>query len=298
MLRDICSLPTSKTKNWPHCRRQLVWPPVLGTNKGPYIVTVSYTHLDVYKRQENKVGIGAHPGFPDLQGFGRRQMKFTRQEVQNLIIYQVGALAAFARAAGQPLQHVKAHGALYNMAAKDPALAEAIAAGIKAAAPEAILLGLAASEMIAAAKKAGLKVAQEVFADRGYNPDGTLVPRSQPGADVYKRQGFSYLGGMDERLATPRLKTPRTHIPAGSTGIAGKQTGIYPIDSPGGWQLIGRTPLKLYDPFRDPPVLLKAGNYVRFVAVSQDEYEEIAHQVKAGSYQIRQKPLSAGREAK
>lgn len=110
--------------------------------------------------------------------------------------------------------------------------------------------------------------------------------------------GFSYLGGMDERLATPRLKTPRTHIPAGSTGIAGKQTGIYPIDSPGGWQLIGRTPLKLYDPFRDPPVLLKAGNYVRFVAVSQDEYEEIAHQVKAGSYQIRQKPLSAGREAK
>ena len=68
--------------------------------------------------------------------------------------------------------------------------------------------------------------------------------------------GFSYLGGMDERLATPRLKTPRTHIPAGSTGIAGKQTGIYPIDSPGGWQLIGRTPLKLYDPFRDPPVLL------------------------------------------
>lgn len=161
-----------------------------GFHAGDFMVMEKTVALAV----ENKVGIGAHPGFPDLQGFGRRQMKFTRQEVQNLIIYQVGALAAFARAAGQPLQHVKAHGALYNMAAKDPALAEAIAAGIKAAAPEAILLGLAASEMIAAAKKAGLKVAQEVFADRGYNPDGTLVPRSQPGAMIH-----------DPNIAVPRV---------------------------------------------------------------------------------------------
>lgn len=106
--------------------------------------------------------------------------------------------------------------------------------------------------------------------------------------------GFSYLGGMDERLATPRLKTPRTHIPAGSTGIAGKQTGIYPIDSPGGWQLIGRTPLKLYDPFRDPPVLLKAGNYVRFTAITEDEYEEIAAQVAAGTYKVQQEQLAKG----
>lgn len=110
--------------------------------------------------------------------------------------------------------------------------------------------------------------------------------------------GFSYLGGMDERLATPRLKTPRTHIPAGSTGIAGKQTGIYPIVSPGGWQLIGRTPLKLYDPFRDPPVLLKAGNYVRFLAISEDKYREIAAQISDGTYQIQQKPLSEGGAAK
>lgn len=110
--------------------------------------------------------------------------------------------------------------------------------------------------------------------------------------------GFTYLGGMDERLETPRLKTPRTHIPAGATGIAAKQTGIYPIDSPGGWQLIGRTPLKLYDPYSDPPVLLKAGNYVRFEAVSEEEYQEIKGQVEAGSYEVKREELSPGGEAK
>lgn len=143
---------------------------------------------------ENNVGIGAHPGFPDLQGFGRRQMKLTPQEVYNLIIYQIGALTAFAQAVGKSLQHIKAHGALYNQAAKDPALAEAIAAGIHSVAPKAILLGLAGSEMIKAGKKVGLKVAQEVFADRGYNPDGTLVPRSQPGAMIH-----------DPEIAIPRV---------------------------------------------------------------------------------------------
>lgn len=109
--------------------------------------------------------------------------------------------------------------------------------------------------------------------------------------------GFSYLGGMDERIATPRLKTPRTKIPAGSVGIAGKQTGIYPIDSPGGWQLIGRTPLKLYDPFREPPVLLAAGNYVRFTAVTNEEYDAIAAQVAAGTYRVQVEPKGEGRGA-
>jgi len=80
--------------------------------------------------------------------------------------------------------------------------------------------------------------------------------------------GFPYLGGMDERIATPRLKQPRVKIPAGSVGIAGTQTGIYPIDSPGGWQLIGRTPLRLYDPNRAKPVLCKAGEYIRFYSIS------------------------------
>lgn len=85
--------------------------------------------------------------------------------------------------------------------------------------------------------------------------------------------GFPYLGGMDERLHTPRLSSPRTRIPAGSIGIGGEQTGIYPMDSPGGWRLIGRTPLKLYDPDREEPVLYRAGDVIRFVPITGEEYE-------------------------
>jgi inhibitor of KinA len=88
--------------------------------------------------------------------------------------------------------------------------------------------------------------------------------------------GFCYLGGMSERLETPRLTSPRTRIPAGSVGIAGKQTGIYPIDSPGGWQLIGRTPLRLFDPTRASVVLIEAGDYVRFTQIDEQEYERLA----------------------
>lgn len=98
--------------------------------------------------------------------------------------------------------------------------------------------------------------------------------------------GFSYLGGMDEYIATPRLKTPREKIPAGSVGIAGSQTGIYPIDSPGGWQLIGRTPLTLYDPSKDPATLLEAGLWVRFRPIDQDEYDQIQSQVRQDSYSL------------
>lgn len=87
--------------------------------------------------------------------------------------------------------------------------------------------------------------------------------------------GFPFLGGLSERLFTPRLKTPRTAVPAGSVGIANNQTGIYPIESPGGWQLIGRTPVKLYDPGRKNPILLKAGNYLRFKRITEEEYREI-----------------------
>ncbi|HHY76979.1 MAG TPA: 5-oxoprolinase subunit PxpB, partial [Clostridiales bacterium] len=99
--------------------------------------------------------------------------------------------------------------------------------------------------------------------------------------------GFPYLGGMSEKIETPRLKTPRTKIPAGSVGIAGKQTGIYPIDSPGGWQLIGRTPVKLYDPLADPPVLLNAGDYVRFVPIDEKEYKSILKQVEENKYKVK-----------
>ena len=97
--------------------------------------------------------------------------------------------------------------------------------------------------------------------------------------------GFPYLGGMSKEIATPRLKNPRVKIEGGSVGIAGEQTGIYPVDSPGGWQLIGRTPLKLYDADREKPVLLEAGQYIRFRSVSQEEYERIEKEVADGTYQ-------------
>ena len=96
--------------------------------------------------------------------------------------------------------------------------------------------------------------------------------------------GFSYMGGMDESIATPRLKTPRVLIPAGSVGIAGKQTGIYPIDSPGGWQLIGRTPVKLYDAHRDTPILLDAGLHVKFIPIDEAEYKRIETRIEQGRY--------------
>lgn len=96
--------------------------------------------------------------------------------------------------------------------------------------------------------------------------------------------GFAYLGGMDESIATPRLANPRTVIKGGSVGIAGKQTGIYPLDSPGGWQLIGRTPLRLFTPEAARPTLIEAGYEVRFVPVSEDEYKKIEAEVAAGVY--------------
>lgn len=98
--------------------------------------------------------------------------------------------------------------------------------------------------------------------------------------------GFPYLGGLSKKLVTPRLQTPRTQIPAGSVGIAESQTGVYPVASPGGWQLIGRTPVRMFDPNREPPALLDAGSYVRFVPVSENEYNEIQRGVEAGEYEV------------
>lgn len=106
--------------------------------------------------------------------------------------------------------------------------------------------------------------------------------------------GFPYLGGMDERIATPRLQTPRTKITGGSVGIAGGQTGIYPIDSPGGWQLIGRTPVPLYDPQRENPILLKSGNYIIFRSIGEKEYQEIEEAVKKGKYTCQSYPKKEG----
>lgn len=102
--------------------------------------------------------------------------------------------------------------------------------------------------------------------------------------------GFTYLGGMSDAIATPRLKTPRVKIPAGSVGIAGTQTGVYPIDSPGGWQLIGRTPVHMYDPARETPILPQAGQYIKFCAIDQREFDQIAAQEAAGTYVCRRYP--------
>jgi KipI family sensor histidine kinase inhibitor len=106
--------------------------------------------------------------------------------------------------------------------------------------------------------------------------------------------GFPYLGGMDERISTPRLETPRTKIKGGSVGIAGSQTGIYSIDSPGGWQLIGWTPVKLYDANAEKPILLKAGNYIKFKAIDEKEYKDIETSIKDGTYVCKSYPKGQG----
>ena len=102
---------------------------------------------------------------------------------------------------------------------------------------------------------------------------------------------FPYLGGMSEKIATPRLSTPRASIPAGSVGIAEGQTGVYPVESPGGWRLIGRTPVRFFDPRRDPPVAVDSGDFVRFVPVTEDEYLELLHEVQAGNYKISSRTM-------
>ena len=122
------------------------------------------------------VQVGAHPGLPDLQGFGRRRMAISPAEAEADVMYQIGALKAFCDAAGVPLHHVKPHGALYNMAAKDPVLAAAICRAVQAAAPGAVLLALSGSEMVKAANAIGLPVASEVFADRGSRTIGYAPP--------------------------------------------------------------------------------------------------------------------------
>ncbi len=106
--------------------------------------------------------------------------------------------------------------------------------------------------------------------------------------------GFPYLGGMSEKISTPRLENPREKIPAGSVGIAGNQTGIYPIDSPGGWQLIGRTPLNLFDAKRKPSVLLKAGQYLKFQPICKGEYQAISKEIKENRYSIKKTAFKEG----
>ncbi len=128
------------------------------------------------------VRVGAHPGYPDLQGFGRREMSLSPAEAETMTLYQIGALAGFARAYGAELTHVKPHGALYNQAAKDRALAAALARAVRRFSPSLILVGLAGSALVEAGEEAGLVTWAEGFVDRAYNPDGSLRSRKLPGA--------------------------------------------------------------------------------------------------------------------
>jgi UPF0271 protein len=131
------------------------------------------------------LAIGAHPSFPDLQGFGRREMKMPAREIFDIVLYQVSALKGICEALGAKLHHVKPHGALYNQAAKDAATARAIAEAVRAIDAELIFYGLSGSFLISEAEKVGLKTASEVFADRTYRPDGSLTPRSEADALIH-----------------------------------------------------------------------------------------------------------------
>lgn len=152
------------------------------------------------------VAVGAHPGYPDLAGFGRRAMNLAPDEIEASVLYQVGAVAAFARSAGTELRHVKAHGALYDRAARDPAAARAVAAGTRRFSRQLVLVGLAGSELLAAGLDAGLPVAAEAFADRAYEPDGTLRARYLDGAVLDDPDAVAA-----QALAIVRDASVRTH---------------------------------------------------------------------------------------
>lgn len=141
--------------------------------------------------KENGVKVGAHPGFPDLAGFGRRNMNVSPKELKAMVVYQIGALNAFCKACGIKMNHVKPHGAMYNMAAKDERLAFAIAEAVAHVDDSLVLVGLSGSELLKAAKIVGVKCASEVFADRAYEDDGSLVPRRQIGAVISNEEKAS-----------------------------------------------------------------------------------------------------------
>lgn len=147
--------------------------------------------------REYKTAVGAHPGFPDLMGFGRRNMNVTPEEAKAYVKYQLGALMAFTGSLGMKLQHVKPHGALYNMAAVDEKLARAMCEAVYEVDKDIIFMGLAGSQMVKAAEETGLKAASEVFADRAYNDDGTLVSRKLPGAVIKDEELGHPPGGAD-----------------------------------------------------------------------------------------------------
>lgn len=173
---------------------------------------------------DNGVAIGAHPSLPDIQGFGRRVMKISPQEMYDLVVYQAGAVEAFARAAGTKLHHIKCHGALYNMAANDEGLSDAMVRAAKDLG--AMLYVLSCSKNFDLAKKAGVPVCGEVFADRGYTDEGTLAPRDKPGgmvedADKAVKQALA----MIEEGYVMSLSGKRVPVAADTLCIHGDQPG-------------------------------------------------------------------------
>jgi len=172
------------------------------------------------------VAIGAHPSLPDLAGFGRRTMKVSAQEVYDLVLYQAGAVEAFARAAGAKLHHVKCHGALYNMSAMDDELSDAIARAVKALGGNVQLYALSNSRMMQAGRKNGVKTVGEVFADRGYMDDGTLAPRGQPGGMIEdSEKSVSQVLSMVDEGVVVSLSGKRVPVCADTLCLHGDQPG-------------------------------------------------------------------------
>lgn len=175
---------------------------------------------------ENGAAVGAHPSLPDLAGFGRRTMQVRPQEVYDLVLYQAGAVEAFARAAGVRLHHVKIHGALYNMAAKDAELADAIARATRDLGEGVLLYALSGSAMMDAAARHGVRAVGEVFADRTYQSDGTLTPRSNPEAMITdERASVAQVLMMVEHGKVRSLRGAEVPVDAGTLCLHGDQPG-------------------------------------------------------------------------
>jgi 5-oxoprolinase (ATP-hydrolysing) subunit A len=175
---------------------------------------------------EHGVAVGAHPSLPDLQGFGRRAMKITPQDMYDLVVYQAGAVEAFARAAGAKLHHVKCHGALYNMAANDEGLSEAMVRAVKDLGAGVLVYVLSNSRNFEIAKAMNVRVAGEVFADRGYTDEGTLAPRGQPGAMIEDAaQSVRQVLGMLEGGYVTSLSGKRVPVSPDTLCLHGDQPG-------------------------------------------------------------------------
>ena len=180
----------------------------------------------VARAVDHGVAIGAHPSLPDLVGFGRRVMRISAQEAYDLVLYQAGAVAAFTRAAGTRLHHVKCHGALYNMAATDDALSDAIARAVKDLGDGVMLYALSGSRMVAAGERHGVRTIAEVFADRGYEDDGTLAARNVPGGMIEdERVAVAQALGMIEQGVVKSRAGRAVPVTAGTICLHGDQPG-------------------------------------------------------------------------